>query len=114
MFTRRNRDSSRLTRKERKQYRQLARAFQDYGDSLTQKDTNVASKQEGGITLFGMAFITFLVFLVLKLLNKVEWSWWAVTAPLWVYVLLLVAGLLIIILWGLVLITVKLLFGRRK
>ncbi len=34
----------------------------------------------GGITLSGL---TFLVFLVLKLCNVISWSWWWVTAPLW-------------------------------
>ena len=35
----------------------------------------------GGIGLGGA---TFLVFLVLKLLGYIDWSWWWVTAPLWV------------------------------
>jgi len=26
---------------------------------------------------------TFLVFLVMKLIGKIDWSWWWVTAPLW-------------------------------
>jgi hypothetical protein len=26
---------------------------------------------------------TFFVFLVLKLIGKIDWSWWWVTAPLW-------------------------------
>ena len=34
----------------------------------------------GGTGLFGM---TFIVFLVLKLIGKITWSWWWVTAPLW-------------------------------
>lgn len=29
------------------------------------------------------AFILFLVFLVLKLCNVIDWSWWWVTSPLW-------------------------------
>lgn len=39
------------------------------------------SSSSGGI---GLAGATFLVFLTLKLLNKVDWSWWWVTAPLWI------------------------------
>jgi hypothetical protein len=35
----------------------------------------------GGITLSGLVFI---VFLVLKLCNVINWSWWWVTAPLWI------------------------------
>lgn len=34
----------------------------------------------------GLSFssILFLVFLVLKLTNAIDWSWWWVTAPLWI------------------------------
>lgn len=34
----------------------------------------------------GLSFPTvlFLVFLVLKLTNVISWSWWWVTAPLWI------------------------------
>ena len=35
----------------------------------------------GGNGFFGLLFITFLV---LKLSNVINWSWWWVTAPLWV------------------------------
>jgi hypothetical protein len=33
----------------------------------------------------GLSFasVLFLVFLTLKLLGKIDWSWWWVTAPLW-------------------------------
>lgn len=34
----------------------------------------------GGIGLGGAVFI---VFLVLKLMHVIDWSWWWVTAPLW-------------------------------
>lgn len=27
--------------------------------------------------------IIFLIFMTLKLLDKIDWSWWWVTAPLW-------------------------------
>ena len=42
----------------------------------------------GGITLSGL---TFIVFLVLKLCKVIDWSWWWVTAPLWIPVALFVA-----------------------
>ena len=34
----------------------------------------------------GVSFLSilFLVFLVLKLTNVIDWSWWWVTAPLWI------------------------------
>lgn len=34
----------------------------------------------GGVGFTGLLFITFLV---LKLTNVINWSWWWVTAPLW-------------------------------
>jgi len=54
---------------------------------------NTGSKGGGGM------FLLFLVFLVLKLTNVIDWSWWWVTAPLWgpvilVFVIVLVVGIL--------------------
>lgn len=38
------------------------------------------SSYSGGIGLNGLLF---LVFLVLKLTDVIDWSWWWITAPLW-------------------------------
>ena len=46
----------------------------------------------GGIGLSGL---TFLVFLVLKLCKVIDWSWWWVTAPLWIPVAI-VCGIFVI------------------
>jgi hypothetical protein len=43
----------------------------------------------------GLDFILFVVFLILKLTGFITWSWWWVTAPLWLPVLLVIAGLLV-------------------
>ena len=32
----------------------------------------------------GLGTILFVVFLILKLLGKIDWSWWWVTSPLWI------------------------------
>jgi hypothetical protein len=32
----------------------------------------------------GLGTILFLIFLVLKLTKYIDWSWWWVTAPLWI------------------------------
>ena len=32
----------------------------------------------------GIAFILFIVFLILKLTGVIAWSWWWVTSPLWI------------------------------
>ena len=39
----------------------------------------------------GVSFssILFLVFLVLKLTNVIDWSWWWVTAPVWIPIIIL-------------------------
>lgn len=38
-----------------------------------------------------MPTILFVIFLVLKLTHLIDWSWWWVTAPLWIPVCLAVA-----------------------
>jgi len=50
----------------------------------------------GGIGFTGLLTI---VFIVLKLLGKIDWSWWWVLSPLWIsasFVILLVIILLLI------------------
>jgi hypothetical protein len=48
----------------------------------------------------GFGTVLFLVFLVLKLTDNIDWSWWWVTSPLWIPLLLAVViggiGVLII------------------
>ena len=51
------------------------------------KETN------GGISL---NMILFLIFLVLKLTGHINWSWWWVTSPLWIGVLLFIVIVIII------------------
>lgn len=42
--------------------------------------------------------VTFIVFLVLKLTGLINWSWWWVTAPLWIPVALYVSAWVVIFL----------------
>ena len=42
---------------------------------------NSKNASGGGIGICG---VTFIVFLILKLCNVIDWSWWWVTAPLWI------------------------------
>lgn len=51
----------------------------------------------GGV---GLGSLLFIVFLVLKLTDYIDWSWWWVTAPLWVPV-----GLVLLIFLALALIS---------
>lgn len=61
------------------------------------------SKQQqtttGGVSTLGVVQI---VFIILKLVGVIEWSWWLVFMPLWISIVLvilsLIIGLLIIIL----------------
>jgi hypothetical protein len=43
--------------------------------------------RSGGIGLGGLLFV---VFLTLKLTGVIAWSWWWVTAPLWIPLLLVI------------------------
>lgn len=36
------------------------------------------------VVLFPIDLVLFIVFLILKLTNVIGWSWWWVTAPLWI------------------------------
>ena len=42
-----------------------------------------------------ICMILFIVFLVLKLTNVINWSWWWITAPLWIPVSIALVVLLI-------------------
>lgn len=43
------------------------------------------TKSSGGIGIFGVLFV---VFLVLKFSKLIAWSWWWVCSPLWIPVVL--------------------------
>ena len=57
------------------------------------------SNASGGV---GLGTLLFIVFLILKLTHTIDWSWWWVTAPLWipfgiVIILLIVLGIIALI-----------------
>ena len=39
----------------------------------------------------GLPGVLFLIFLILKLTGNIDWSWWWVTSPLWIPILLVFA-----------------------
>ncbi len=48
----------------------------------------------------GFTGLLFLVFLVLKLCNIIDWSWWWVTAPLWIPIaIIVVIAIINLIVW---------------
>lgn len=50
----------------------------------------------------GLGTILFVVFLVLKLTGNINWSWWWITAPLWIPVILVGVVLLLISLFAII------------
>jgi hypothetical protein len=71
---------------------------------MSSNQTNVVVKSSGGgIGFMGVLFITFLV---LRLTEVIDWSWWWVTAPLWGVPALIIGFILgiIAIVLGLILI----------
>jgi hypothetical protein len=48
--------------------------------------------KSSGISL---TMVLFIVFLILKLTNNIDWSWWWVTSPLWIGLAIAIAVLLI-------------------
>jgi hypothetical protein len=59
--------------------------------------------KSSGISL---TMVLFIVFLILKLTNNIDWSWWWVTSPLWIGLAIVIAVLLIV---GLITVISKLL-----
>ena len=46
----------------------------------------------GGLTFSGLLQVAFIV---LKLCNVINWSWWWVLSPLWISIILLIVGIII-------------------
>lgn len=62
--------------------------------------------KDGSISI-GFSGILFIVFLILKLTNVIAWSWWWVTAPLWITIALNILIIISIVLF-------KFIIHRRK
>ena len=54
------------------------------------------NNNSGGISFSGALF---LVFLILKLTDNIDWSWWWVFSPIWISVGLFVFGMGLGLLW---------------
>lgn len=62
---------------------------------MRDRNINVSSSSNGGIGFVGLLTI---VFIVLKLLGKITWSWWWVLSPLWIsaaFAMLIILGFLL-------------------
>jgi len=51
--------------------------------------------RESSSSGIGIGMILFLIFMVLKLTNHIDWSWWWITSPLWIPALFLILFFLI-------------------
>lgn len=59
---------------------------------------NTSNNSSNGL---GLGTILFLIFMVLKLTHVIDWSWWWVTAPLWIPILIVgIIGLIAILYLG--------------
>jgi hypothetical protein len=54
-----------------------------------------SSAKSGGI---GIGMVLFLIFLVLKLTGHIDWSWWWITSPLWIPLVILLVFLILVFL----------------
>ena len=55
----------------------------------------------------GFSGILFIVFLILKLTNVIDWSWWWVTSPLWITIALNILIIISIVLFQFIIIRKK-------
>lgn len=73
-------------------------------------EKNVNSNNQNLIYQTNGFFLLFLVFLTLKLCNIISWSWWWISAPLWVPI----SFILCITLVGVVMILISSIFNKTK
>ena len=71
---------------------------------ITTTMSNSTSQRSG---LLGTVFI---IFLILKLVGVIDWSWWWVTSPLWIGIVIVTAIFLVVVLFLLL----ALLFKRTR
>lgn len=58
------------------------------------------SKNDNSSTSVGVFTVVFIVFLILKLCKVIDWSWWWVTAPVWIPLLFWI--IIVVIILGIV------------
>mgnify|MGYP005807220939 CR=1 FL=1 len=57
----------------------------------------MSTKSETRSCGIGFGGLLFLLFLTLKLTNVIEWSWWWVTAPLWIGAAIAISAMLFMV-----------------
>ena len=66
--------------------------------------SNSSSNASGGIDFVGLLTI---VFIVLKLLDKIDWDWVWVLSPLWISGISVALAVLVLIIFGIVYMFIK-------
>lgn len=56
-----------------------------------------SNNSSGGIGFTGLLTI---VFIVLKLLGVITWSWWWVLSPIWIAAILIILWVILYSIWG--------------
>jgi hypothetical protein len=59
--------------------------------------SNSNNSSSGGI---GVSCLLFVAFVVLKLTNVIDWSWWWVTAPIWIPIIIAIPVLLVMVIFS--------------
>ena len=60
----------------------------------------------------GLADVVFVVFLVLKLIGVINWSWWWITAPLWGQIVLGIAIVLLVFIISWIIVLFEMIFHK--
>ena len=60
------------------------------------------ANSNNGLGLGFAGFVLFVVFLVLKLCKVIAWSWWWVTAPLWIPTIISIVAIILCVVVALV------------
>ena len=61
----------------------------------------------------GIVTLLFITFLVLKLCSVINWSWWWVTAPLWIPVAMVVGFFVLVGIVMLIALLISILIGQK-
>lgn len=71
------------------------------------RDTSSSDANQAGCGCVGLPMFTlFVVFLVLKMTNTVDWSWWWVTCPLWIGPAIVICSGLLVAVIAIIIMTV--------
>lgn len=65
--------------------------------------------KENQVTVFNSSILTilFVVFVTLKLTGNIDWSWWWVTSPLWLPIIIAIGFATLMITVGIILVIVN-------